>query len=290
MSDTLRQSLLDGERAGSRYVLRAPRTLPAGVVGMQQGARAGSSLEFKEHRDYEPGDDLRHIDWNAYARSDSLVVKLYHEEVTPHVDVILDGSRSMALEETPKAEAATALAAFCAAAAANAGFGHRVWLARDGCAQLLGSNRAAGAWELPEFDFPGGMGEAFTRRPPALRPRGLRVLISDLFWMGDPMQVLAPCAERATALVVIQVLAQADVEPPERGNLRLLDSETGQMIELLVDGPAVSRYQAALERHQKNWIDACRRCGALFSVVIAEKLLRDWRLDELVAAELLQVL
>jgi HD-like signal output (HDOD) protein len=52
----------------------------------------------------------------------------------------------------------------------------------------------------------------------------------------------------------------------------------------------VTRYQAALQRHQKNWIDACRRCGALFSAVIAEKLLRDWRLDDLVAAEVLQVL
>jgi uncharacterized protein (DUF58 family) len=289
MSD-LRQSLLDGERAGSRYILRTPRSLPAGAVGVQQGARAGSSLEFKEHRDYEPGDDLRHIDWNAYARSDQLVVKLYHEEVTPHVDIVLDGSRSMALEGTSKAAAATALASFCAAAAANAGFAHRVWLGRDGCAQLVGSTGQAAAWELPEFDFRGSLADAFARRPPALRPRGLRFLISDLFWMGDPLHVLSPCAERGTALVVLQVLAQADQEPPERGNLRLVDSENEQLLELLIDGPAVARYQAALERHQRNWHEACRRCGALLAVVTAETLLRDWRLDELIAAEMLQVM
>ena len=101
MSDDLRQALLEGERAGGRYALRLPRRLPVGVAGGHQGARAGSSLEFREHREYEPGDDLRHIDWNAYARSDQLVVKLYHEEVTPHLDIVLDGSRSMALEGTP---------------------------------------------------------------------------------------------------------------------------------------------------------------------------------------------
>ena len=106
MSEALRHSLLAGELAGSRYVLRTPRGLPAGTVGLHQGARAGSSLEFKEHRDYEPGDDLRHIDWNAYARSDHLVVKLFHEEVTPHLDIVLDGSRSMALTGSAKAAAA----------------------------------------------------------------------------------------------------------------------------------------------------------------------------------------
>ena len=54
----------------------------------------------------------------------------------------------------------------------SAGFAHRVWLARDGCTQLMGSHGPAGAWELPAFDFVGGMGDSFARRPPALRPRG----------------------------------------------------------------------------------------------------------------------
>src|SRR3954465_10128084 len=106
MSDLLRQALLDGEQAGSRYALRLPRQLPVGTTGQHQGARAGSSLEFREHREYEPGDDLRHIDWNVYARSDQLVAKLYHEDVTPHLDIVLDVSRSMALEHSKKAEAA----------------------------------------------------------------------------------------------------------------------------------------------------------------------------------------
>jgi uncharacterized protein (DUF58 family) len=290
MSTAFRQNLEAGEQAGSRYVLRAPRTLPTGMTGLHQGGRAGSSLEFKEHREYEPGDDLRHIDWNAYARSDQLVVKLYHEEVTPHLDIVLDGSRSMALDGTAKTAAAAGLAAFCAAAASNAGFSHRVWLGTDGCTQLPGSNSRPSLWEPPTFDFPGSLADSFARRPPAFRPRGLRVLISDLFWMGDPLQVLAPCAERATAVIVIQVLALADIDPPERGNLRLVDVENEQLLELLVDAPAVARYQSALERHQKNWHDACRRCGGVFTVVTAESVVRDWRLDELVAAEVLQVM
>src|SRR5690349_12574511 len=101
----LREYLNEGERAGQRYVLGLPRQTPRGTTGVALAQRAGSSLEFKDHRDYQAGDDLRHIDWNAFARSDQLSVKLFREEISPHVDVVLDGSRSMALEGTAKERA-----------------------------------------------------------------------------------------------------------------------------------------------------------------------------------------
>jgi uncharacterized protein (DUF58 family) len=289
MNDTLRDALSFGEQAGSRYVLSVPRRLPLGVSGGHQGARAGSSLEFQEHREYSPGDDLRHIDWNAYGRSDQLVVKLFHEEVTPHLDILLDGSRSMALAGFPKAEAAAGLAAFFTAAAANAGMSHRVWLARDGCERLEGSQGRPHAWQLPAFDFAGSIADAFSRRPPAFRPRGLRVILSDLFWLGDPMQVLAPCADRATTVVVVQILARADADPRERGNLRLIDIENDQVLELMIDDDALARYREKLERHRKLWSEACRRAGATLTRVIAEDFFAGSRLEDLLALEILRV-
>jgi uncharacterized protein (DUF58 family) len=285
-----RQSLLAGERVGSRYALEAPRRVPLGTVGLHQGRRSGSSLEFKEHRDYQPGDDLRHIDWNAYARSDQLTVKLFHEEVNPHLDLVLDGSKSMVLEGSAKGQAALGLAAFLAAAAENAGFSHRLWLAKDGCTAVIGSTERPGAWELIEFDFPGNLAESFARRPPAWRPRGIRVLLSDLLWMGDPLQVLGNFAEKSTVVIVLQVLAEADADPSDLGHLRLIDAETDQMREIFVDGQAQRKYRAALARHQEIWQTACRQVGALFAVIIAEQVVRDWRLDELVAAEVLKVI
>src|SRR6185312_362794 len=110
-----------GTRAGLRYALGLPRQAPVGVAGAALGQRAGSSLEFRDHREYQPGDDLRHIDWNAFARSDQLSVKVFREEITPHLDVVLDASRSMALEGTAKERATLALAALLVTAAANAG-------------------------------------------------------------------------------------------------------------------------------------------------------------------------
>src|SRR4051812_9725171 len=89
--------LQEGAAAAQRFALAMPRVGPANRTGIAMGARAGSSLEFRDHRGYEPGDDLRHVDWDAYARSDQLTVKLFREEVTPHLDVLVDGSKSMAL-------------------------------------------------------------------------------------------------------------------------------------------------------------------------------------------------
>ena len=132
MHPELRRYLGEGERAGLRYTLAIPRQAPIGLAGATLAQRAGSSLEFKDHRAYEPGDDLRHIDWSAYARSDQLSVKLFREEVTPHLDVVLDGSRSMDLEGTKKGGAAVALTAFFATAAARGGYGHAAWLLADG--------------------------------------------------------------------------------------------------------------------------------------------------------------
>lgn len=290
MNAVYRDYMLAGERAGARYALSTPRRIPQGTAGVHLGVRTGSSLEFEEHRGYQPGDDLRHIDWHVYARSDQLTVKLFHEEVSPHLDVLLDTSRSMALGGTAKAAAALGLASLLTTAADNAGFSHRVWLGGDGCEALPGGADRWAGWERLDFAARLSLADAFLQHPPAWRPRSLRVIVSDLFWIGDPLQLLGPCADRATAVIVVQVLARADVELPAEGNLRLLDVETGQRREMYVDGAARRRYQEALTRHQEQWHQACRQVGGYFAPVIAEDVVRDWRLEALVAAEILTVL
>jgi uncharacterized protein (DUF58 family) len=77
------------------YQLGLPRTPGSGRSGELLGRGTGTSLEFQEYREYMPGDDIRHLDWSAYARSDSLMVRLYREEISPRMDVLLDVSRSM---------------------------------------------------------------------------------------------------------------------------------------------------------------------------------------------------
>src|SRR5579864_8999234 len=118
MDSVIQQALRDGEKLGLRYALQIPQVAASGI-GSRSGRRAGSSIDFQDYRDYQPGDDLRFIDWGIYARSDRLTIKLFREEVTPHLDLVLDGSRSMSLGDSAKAFACAKLAALLATAAAN---------------------------------------------------------------------------------------------------------------------------------------------------------------------------
>jgi uncharacterized protein (DUF58 family) len=288
-NDECQSYLIEGERAGMRYALEPPRAASAALAGLQLGRQAGASLEFRDHRDYQPGDDLRRIDWNAFARSDRLTVKLYREEISPHLDVVLDGSRSMALEGAAKARAAIGLAAAFAVAAENAGYTHNTWLARAFVEPVAnGSNRPA-LWGPPALDFRGAPAEALMRTSSGFRRQGVRVLISDLLWLGEPVAVLKSLAHGAASLVVAQTLASVDADPPERGRMRLLDSETDERREIFIDDGAVRRYREALARHQQNWHRACRQIGAVMVNVIAEEVVADWNLEALVKAGVLKV-
>jgi len=289
MNKDYRQNLLEGELVGMRYSLAIPKTTAAALAGLQMGQRAGSSLEFRDHRDYQPGDDLRRIDWNAFARSDKLTIKLFREEITPHLDLVIDGSRSMIVDEGAKGKAAVALASALAIAAENAGFSHSAWLTREGCSPVTNSTARPALWGEMEFNSRQNPADSLAQMPPRLRRQGMRVFISDLLWLGEPLQILHGLSQSAAAVVVVQLLSESDVNPPERGRLKLVDSETDQQREIYIDEAAINRYRDALTRHQQNWNAACRQTGAILVEMIAERLLANWNLEALIKAEVLKV-
>jgi uncharacterized protein (DUF58 family) len=290
MNDSYREYLAAGSGAAGRYALVAPLTAPLGLAGAHLADRPGSSLEFMDHREYQPGDDLRRIDWAAFARSDRLTVKLYRQEVVPHVDILIDGSRSMRLEGTAKDRATLGLAALLATAADNAGFTHRTHLAADGWRQVIGGTGPAETWQDLSLDSSGSPADALAVMPPTLLPRGLRVFVSDLLWLGDPEPILARLAQKAASLAVVQVLAEADTAAAQRGNLRLVDSETARELEVFVDATQQQRYRQALARHQQNWSRAARQVGATLTTLVAEQLVAGWDLGGLVGAGLVKVI
>ncbi|MDM8550228.1 DUF58 domain-containing protein [Desulfobacterales bacterium HSG2] len=265
-----------------------PRDTRSGRYGYYPGNAAGTSLDFKDFRDYQPGDDLRHIDWGAYGRSDKLTVKLFREEVDPHVDLLIDGSRSMALEETAKARAVLGLAALLSSAASNAKCTCCSWIAADGCRQIENSEDRPSAWLGLNFDSRYSLSESFVICPPSLRRRGIRILLSDLLFPGDPFTALRHLAEGASAVFVIQVLADADINPPPRGNITIVDSETGETTELFLDEQIRKRYEKRLNTHQQNWHTAAKKTGTLITSFTAEEVVVNWNVDPMEAAGLLR--
>ena len=285
MEPAIRQALRDGEKTGLRYALQIPQVAASGWTGSRSGRRAGSSIDFQDYREYQPGDDLRFIDWGIYARTDRLTVKLFREEVTPHLDLIVDGSRSMSLADTAKPNAVAQLAALLATSAANAQCTQAVWLSGEGFQRLPNDTLTPSVWDKLELDSKRTPEQSFEILAPKFRRLGVRVLVSDLLWPGEPLQFLRRLRDGAAALFVIQLLAREDANPPEHGNLRVVDSETDDESEIYIDSSIAKQYTENLSQLQQSWSDACRQCGARMTTLIAEDF--ENSLGELEALQLL---
>ncbi|HEX4350224.1 MAG TPA: DUF58 domain-containing protein [Verrucomicrobiae bacterium] len=272
MDPAIRQALRDGEQLGLRYALQIPQVAASGWTGARSGRRAGTSIDFQDYREYQPGDDLRFIDWGIFARSDRLTVKLYREEVIPHLDLILDGSRSMNLDDSAKANAVAQLAALLATSASNAQCTQAVWLSGEGFQRLANDALMPSAWDKLELSSQRTPEQSFEIMPPKFRRLGVRVFVSDLLWPGEPIQLLRRLREGAAALFVVQLLARDDATPPEHGNLRVVDSETGAETEIYIDSTVAKQYADNLAQLQQSWADACRQCGAQMTTIVAEDL------------------
>ncbi|MEO0514803.1 MAG: DUF58 domain-containing protein [Planctomycetota bacterium] len=293
MDETPRHAAIEaGWRAGLGFALSRPAQTPAGMLGEQLGSGVGNSIEFMDYREYTPGDDLRRIDWSAYARSDRLVVKLNREEVTPHLDLLLDTSRSMALAGSAKPTALLGLAAALSAAADNARMTRRVYAAAQRLEPIPGGEGDPRGWHWPGFIEPGEeatMTGALHEIAVPMRRRGVRVLVSDLLCADDPWPIVSRLAEGASSAHVVQLLAKQDADPEWNGDLRLVDSESGELRELRLDATARSRYRQQLDRLREQWRSACARAGVRMTELIAEEVAADWDLSSLLRAGVLRL-
>jgi len=144
-------------------------------------------------------------------------------------------------------------------------------------------------WRGVDFTYNDTLHTSLMQLPPRWRSHSIRVLISDLLYMGDPLATLQLLSHDAAVIAVVQVLASADTEPPQhRGSIRLVDSETGALQEVFVDAATQKRYREALARHQENWSRAATQVGAVMTTLVAEEVLDDWDLSPLVEAEVMQ--
>lgn len=274
--DADRQARRGALAAAARWRLPFSRQAWRGLAGNWLGAGAGSSLDFQDHRVYVPGDDPRHIHWQAFARTGALTMKLYRAEVAPFVDVMVDFSGSMRL--TPeKTRRTDELVAFCVECADRAGAPVRVHAAVGRTVRAVAAEQVrADRWRerladlAPEpaesKDKP--RGKDIDPAPPGPLPwkgSALKVLVSDLLFPGDPAATLLPLAAGAGVGVVLVPTLAEESDLPWRGNVDLVDCESGTRRRQRVDEGLAERYRAAYARHFALWREACRKRGVLFA-------------------------
>lgn len=217
--------------------MKAKQVVEGLRVGDHRSPYRGFSIEFVQHREYVPGDDIKHIDWKSYARSDRYTIKQYEQETNFIAHLLVDGSNSMRYGEGEqnKLEYAKLLAASltylivrqrdCVALRifdsdwrselpASGQMGH----IRKVCAHLEGTDAG-------EKTGMGNLLETFAER---VSRRGIVFLISDCFDDVEPIiRGLQHVRLRGHEVVLFHVLHRDEVEFPIDGNVRFIDLELG---------------------------------------------------------------
>jgi uncharacterized protein (DUF58 family) len=250
-------------RAAAAFRLAMPRTPMGGRVGERLGSGTGSSLEFQDYRPYAPGDDLRHVDWAAYARSELLAVRLYREEVAPRIDLVLDISRSMRVTEQKYrayGELSGLLACACASTAADSRIitttAVQPWPLHvpEDVERFLACD--AGLSALEEVHLP-------------FRRRSLRVVVSDFLFPHDADLLVSRLARDSALLAIVQLTLRDEAEPVVEGGRHLVDVEDRGEFDLVIDERAIREYRARFGRLRVGLSMAARRVGARFAHVVA---------------------
>jgi len=259
------------QRAVSAYQLGLPKMPVAGRSGDLLGRGTGSSIEFQEYREYMPGDDIRHLDWSAYARSDSLMVRLYREEISPRTEILLDGSRSMSLGGEAKQQEARRLTALFALLSGHLGGRPDVVVVDDG--RPLRSIHIDGLDALDQLPFSAtrSLADALGQRAVAFKKQAVRIVISDFLFPHDPQPLIRRLAAESSVLWVVQILHAWEADPTPMGGRRLVDVETGGEADLVIDRRAISAYKERLGQLQQELARNCRRVGALFATLVADR-------------------
>jgi uncharacterized protein (DUF58 family) len=248
-----------------RLSLLSRRVFRGRVKGERRSLRRGHSVEFCDYRAYGVGDDLRYVDWNIYGRLDRLHVKLFVDEEDLCLHLIVDASASMNFGTPTKLESAVRIAAAL-------GFVGLVNLERVGVGALR--DRVAEGWpptrgrnQVPSLlDFLGrvepsggtSLNEGLANYAARSRQTGLAVVISDLLDPSGYESGIRALLERRFDVHLVHVLSPEELNPELAGDLRLVDSETGETRELSMDGDAVRAYRERLRQFLDRAETFCR--------------------------------
>jgi len=217
------------------------RLLVEGVVsGLHRSPHHGQSVEFSEHKEYTPGDDVRHIDWKAYGKFDRYYIKRFEQETNLRAYLILDASASMGYgESTTKWEVAATLASALASLLAGQQDAVGLGIAQRGGLVLLPPRSSPGHLNafmerLSEVtpEGPTDLGALADALAEKTRRRSLIVLFSDLFDPNDEgLRRLLVLRAQSNDLCLFHVLDRTEMSFPFEDPTLFLSMEDDRRLE-----------------------------------------------------------
>ncbi|RHW36434.1 DUF58 domain-containing protein [Neobacillus notoginsengisoli] len=240
--------------------------------GSRRAGKAGTSLEFSDFRSYQPGDDIRLIDWNIYGRTQKHYIKRFLDEQEIHAAILLDATLSMQALDTKwvrAKEIAAALAyialngddrlTFIPVSASAAGK-----ITRKGT--VYAKNVFNSILSVSGSDKPESFTESILKE--SLKHTQTAILITDGMESLEGFEALfRKLAGLRIEGKLIQVLSREEVFPEKTGDLMLIDSETGQSVNVSMHENVIKLYQKRLDSHNGRLEDLCRKYGFTYITV-----------------------
>lgn len=246
------------------------------MKGERRSRRKGQSVEFADFRHYVPGDDLRLIDWNLYARLDQLFLKLFLEEEDLHFFALIDASESMNFGDPTKLRVAKQLAAalgyvgLCRAdrvsVAALGPQGRRAPILRG----------RASLWKMLQYLESVSSGtnvslydgvKDFSIRNSGT---GVAVLLTDLMDKQGYESALRMLIGRRMDVFVMHILSPEEIDPPLRGDRKLIDVEDGDSAEVTINSYVLEKYKQTVQSFIGSVKTFCARRSIVYIPVRTE--------------------
>jgi len=261
-----------------RLSLRVRRPLPGGPAGEHLGIGQSTSIEFADHRPYAPGDDFRRIDWNVLARLDELSIRLTEPREDIGLSIALDCSSSMAAGHGTKARLARQLAAGLGYLALNQLDVVRVYAFGGGLVtrspRYAGRKQGAELFQmlraLPTVEAT-DIGTAFAAFLADRPSRGMLVVLSDLLNGADYRAMLRRVVQAGFEVAIVHILSEAELNPAVRGDVELIDSESGETLKISMTQETLDHYRRDVAEWRSELAAYCGSIGVRYLLVEAER-------------------
>jgi uncharacterized protein (DUF58 family) len=273
MPDTQTRPLLDPKFLArlEQLELVSRKIFLGRMKGERRSKRKGQSVEFADYRNYVIGDDLRHLDWNLFARLDRLFIRLFMEEEDLHVYILIDNSLSMDFGTPTKLHYAKQIAAALGFVGLVNADRVVVEAFNDRLTQSMPAARGRrSVWRLMEFlqklepAGPSDLKKALRTFSLKCSGKGIVILLSDFMDKGGYEEALRYLIARQLDIYVVHVLSQEEIEPDMVGDLRLTDVEDDDVAEITVTGPLLRRYKQNLAAFRGALQEFCTRRGVAY--------------------------
>lgn len=260
--------------------LTAKTVVDGFISGLHRSPDFGFSQEFAEYRPYVPGDDLRYVDWNVYARADRLYLKRYRGETNTRVTILLDRSRSMSFRSTGVSK--IDYARFLAASLGYLAHRQRDAIGfigfDDDVRDFVEPSSRQGTWikVLHAIDHaePGNrtdFAKPFFLFQDLLKRRGIVLVLSDFFAPpASVIETVAPLRFRGNDVILFHILDPAEIRPSFDGPRILIDLETGQELEVSPDYAATT-YRARIDSHLDEMRHKAEGAGLSYHLIETDR-------------------